>query len=109
MKELQQQHHTIASPNRLFDEQRRHYRKRIRSPGYLAGMDDEVEFTVRDLSVKGFLAKFSKAPGLQLGQSVYFRLPEFNLKGEAVARWIAPTSEGGCRIGFEFSRTRPEG
>jgi hypothetical protein len=76
----------------------------IKSIGHFAEPEGDRRFLLRDLSIKGFRAYFEEDPGLVVHRASRFYLPDINIQGIAVVKWVAPTTREGARLGCEFSR-----
>jgi hypothetical protein len=83
-------------------ENREFYRTKMNSPGFLIEPSGEVQFKVRDLSLKGFLAHFDNAPSCEEGTMARVRLPALDMERSAMVIRIKAEKEGGYKVGFLF-------
>lgn len=93
------------------DERRQHYRKRLRTVGYVVSETGTREFHIQDLSLDGLRGYFKGDPLLEPGSVVLIRLPSLNLEGLATLTRLVSAGKGRYAAGFHFdsSALQPTG
>jgi hypothetical protein len=91
-----------SQENIAMNDRRQHYRKRVRTVGYVVSETGTLEFCIQDVSLDGLRAYFKGDPLLEPGSLVHIRLPSLNLEGPATLTRLAPADKGRYAAGFHF-------